>query len=120
MNPEAVRFSCRVSPRREPNSRFRMMGVITLSGGTMGRRFSIFGGRGSNSIVAVTVETGATFRAGAPQALFQAPLRNLSSSRTVFVLSPDGQRILANQLLEESIRTPITVVANWDAELNKK
>ena len=85
-----------------------------------GKELFYFGGRGSNSIVAVTVETGATFRAGAPQALFQAPLRNLSSSRTVFVLSPDGQRILANQLLEESIRTPITVVANWDAELNKK
>jgi hypothetical protein len=45
---------------------------------------------------------------------------NVPFDRTVFVLSPDGQRILVNQLLEESNRTPITVVANWEAELKKK
>jgi eukaryotic-like serine/threonine-protein kinase len=79
-----------------------------------GKELFYFGG--SDSIVAVPVETGAAFRAGARQTLFRVP----ASSRTLFVLSPDGQRILVNQLLEESIRTPITVVANWDAEINKK
>jgi eukaryotic-like serine/threonine-protein kinase len=74
---------------------------------------------GSNSVVAVPVETGEEFRAGAPQSLFQVPMLNMSGYRTVFVLSPDGQRILVNQP-RESIRTPITVVANWDTELNKK
>jgi serine/threonine protein kinase len=74
----------------------------------------------SNHIVAVPVETGATFRAGAPQALFSVATGSLSGSRSVFALSSDGQRILVNQLLEESNRTPISVVANWDAELNKK
>jgi Tol biopolymer transport system component len=76
---------------------------------------------GSNSVVAVPVETGTTFRAGAPRALFPVRLHmNVPFDRTVFVLSPDGQRILVNQLLEESSRTPITVVANWEAELKKK
>jgi eukaryotic-like serine/threonine-protein kinase len=76
---------------------------------------------GSGGIVAVPVETGATFRAGAPQVLFQVPLLNLTAQpRTVFALSSDGQRILVNHLLEESNRTPITVVANWEAELKKK
>jgi len=76
---------------------------------------------GSNSVVAVPVETGTTFRAGAPRALFPVRLHmNVSFDRTVFVLSPDGQRIIVNQLLEESSRTPITVVANWEAELKKK
>jgi eukaryotic-like serine/threonine-protein kinase len=76
---------------------------------------------GSDSIVAVPVETGATFRAAARQTLFRVPrLPNLASSRTVFVLSPDGQRILVNQLLEESNQTPVSVVANWDAELKKQ
>jgi Tol biopolymer transport system component len=75
---------------------------------------------GSHSIVAVPVETGAAFRAGAPQTLFQVPLPNLAGARTVFGLSPDGQRSLVNQLLEEPNRTPVTVVANWDAELKKK
>ena len=79
-----------------------------------GKELFYFGGK--DSIVAVPVETGAAFRAGARQTLFRVP----ASSRTLFVLSPDGQRILVNQLLEESIRTPITVVADWDAELNNK
>ena len=83
-----------------------------------GKELFYFGG--SNYIVAVPVETGATFRAGAPQALFSVATRSLSGSRSVFALSSDGQRILVNQLLEESNRTPISVVANWDAELNKK
>jgi dipeptidyl aminopeptidase/acylaminoacyl peptidase len=83
-----------------------------------GKELFYFGA--SKSIVAVPVETGTTFRAGAPQTLFQVPLPNLAGSRTVFVVLPDGQRILVNQLLEESNRTPITVVANWDAELKKK
>jgi serine/threonine protein kinase len=74
----------------------------------------------SNSIVAVSVETGATFRAGAPQALFSVATGGMSGSRSIFALSSDGQRILVNQLLEEFNRTPISVVANWDAELNKK
>ena len=74
----------------------------------------------SNSIVAVSVEGGTTFRAGAPQTLFQVPLLNMTGFRTVFALSPDGQRILVNQFLEESNRTPVSVVANWTAELTKK
>jgi len=83
-----------------------------------GKELFYFGG--SNSIVAVSVETGTTFRAGAPQALFSVAAGSLSGSRSLFALSSDGQRILVNQLLEESKRTPISVVANWDAELNKK
>lgn len=76
---------------------------------------------GSNGIVAVPVESEVTFRASTPQTLFQVParLRNTSGSPK-FALSPDGQRILVNQLLEESTRTPITVVANWDVELKKR
>jgi hypothetical protein len=83
-----------------------------------GKELFYFGG--NSSVVAVSVEAGTTFRVGRPQTLFQVPLRTWSGSRTVFVLSQDGQRILVNQLLEESSRTSITVVANWDAELNKK
>jgi hypothetical protein len=54
--------------------------------------------------VAVPVDTGATFRAGAPNVLFHMPLTNLAGSRTVFGLSPDGQRILVNQLVEGTNR----------------
>jgi eukaryotic-like serine/threonine-protein kinase len=83
-----------------------------------GKELFYFGA--SDSIVAVPVETGAKFRAGAPYALFHVSLPNLGGFRTVFGLSPDGQRILVNQLLEGTSRTPVSVVANWDAELNKK
>jgi Tol biopolymer transport system component len=78
-----------------------------------GKELFYFGG--SNRIVAVPVETKLTFRAGTPQTLFQARLRSTTGSPK-FVISPDGQRLLVNQLLEESTRRPITVVANWDAE----
>jgi hypothetical protein len=72
--------------------------------------------------VAVSAETGATFRASAPKPLFQVHLgnTNLGGSRTEFVLSPDDQRIFVNQLLEESTRAPITVIINWAAELKEK
>ena len=76
---------------------------------------------GSNSIVAVPVETGATFRAGVPQTLFQVPLANSATQpRAVFAIPAGEQRILVNQVLEESNRTPITVVVNWAAELKRK
>jgi hypothetical protein len=51
---------------------------------------------------------------------FQCQQSALSGSCSVFALSSDGQRMQVNQLLEESNRTPISVVAKWDAELNKK
>ncbi len=75
-----------------------------------------------NKIMAVPVESGAGFRAGVPQALFPAPVRGfiVTGSRTEISVSRDGQKILVNALQEESIRAPITVVANWDGELRKK
>ena len=74
-----------------------------------------------NKIMAVPVESGASFRAGVPQALFPARVRGfiVTGSRTEISVLRDGQKILVNALQEESIRAPITVVANWTSELKK-
>jgi len=83
-----------------------------------GKELLYFGPNGS--ITSVPVETGATFRAGAPQILFQVPPPNTSNGpRTVFVLAHDG-RILVNRGVEDANRREITVVASWEAELKKK
>jgi hypothetical protein len=55
--------------------------------------------------------------------IFAAKMPSLFCGRIAdpFQLCNDfSGRILVNQLLEESKRTPISVVANWDAELNRK
>jgi len=77
---------------------------------------------GTNStIIAMAVETGATFRAGASQLLFQVPPPDTSNApRSVFVLDRDGQRILVNRGVSDSSRKEITVLTNWEAELTKK
>jgi dipeptidyl aminopeptidase/acylaminoacyl peptidase len=41
-------------------------------------------------------------------------------ARPEYDVSPDGQRFLVNTLVGESSDTPITVVVNWTAALNKK
>lgn len=55
----------------DPNSRFQTAGEIHLSSGGDGRELLYFGPNGS--ITSVPVETGATFRPGASQVLFQVP-----------------------------------------------
>jgi hypothetical protein len=75
----------------------------------------------NSSITSVPVETGATFRAGASQTLFQVPSPDTSNApRSVFVLGRDGQRVLVNRGVSDSSRKEITVLANWEAELTKK
>jgi len=51
---------------------------------------------------------------GRPQALFQAPVvADLSTYRSQFVPSRDGQRFLVDAADPASSREPITVLVNW-------
>lgn len=74
-----------------------------------------------NKIMSVPVEAGSEFNAGIPQIMFQLPLQNffLNGSRTQLGITSDGQKILVNARKEENAKTPIIVVANWNAELKK-
>ena len=65
-----------------------------------------------------------TLEPGAPMALFQArlatganiPLGALSTAQ--YAVAPDG-RFLMNVALNDTAASPITVVLNWDAEMNR-
>jgi serine/threonine protein kinase len=71
-------------------------------------------------IMAVPVTTGANFDAGVPAALFQANPREMvaTSERFAYDVSQDGQRFLINTQLKSAL-TPMSVVVDWTASLNK-
>jgi eukaryotic-like serine/threonine-protein kinase len=69
-------------------------------------------------LMAVRVGPGPSF--GAPTELFQARVAGgVSSQRTHYVSSRDGQRFLINTPAGEPPTVPITVVLNWTAALKK-
>jgi serine/threonine protein kinase/Tol biopolymer transport system component len=78
----------------------------------------------NRKIMAVPTELSSTFHAGAPEALFEAPIdmNGIEDSSARFVFSPDGQRVLvvAHAGEEKGASSGICVVSNWPATLLKK
>jgi Tol biopolymer transport system component len=73
-------------------------------------------------LMAVDVkENGSTFEAAAPKELFALRLQTvgLPGPRNFFIVGADGQRFLVASVPEERIKTPITVVLNWTADLRR-
>src|SRR5262245_21573823 len=71
-------------------------------------------------VMAVDVKLeGSTFEAGVPKVLFQTHVISYPNPRNVYDASADGQRFLIITTPEEVTTTPITVVANWTADLNR-
>ena len=69
--------------------------------------------RGLDSrVMSVPVETGATFTAGVPQALFDAHFQP-GQRRNTFLATRDGQKFLILSPLGKDRITPVTVVVNW-------
>jgi hypothetical protein len=69
--------------------------------------------------MAVSVGPGPTF--GIPKPLFQTRVpAGVAANYTHHVPSRDGQRFLVNTQTSDPSPSPITVVANWTAALNKK
>jgi eukaryotic-like serine/threonine-protein kinase len=64
-----------------------------------------------NRIVAVAVKIGATFEAGAPKELFSVSTTGLIYVRHHYSVSPDGQRFLVNQRVDDSPQT--VLLQNW-------
>ena len=68
--------------------------------------------------MAVSVGAGQTF--DVPKLLFQTRVpEGITSRRTHYVPSRDGQRFLVNTQNLDASPSPITVVLNWQAELKK-
>jgi len=79
----------------------------------------------NRKLMAVETQLNPTFHAGPPQPLFDAPIsmKGIGDSRSRFAVSPDGQRVLVVTDLAErssSSGSPIQVVLNWPAALEKK
>jgi len=69
-------------------------------------------------LMAVPVGPGPSF--GAPRVLFQTRVQpGVTTNRTHYVPSRDGRRFLVNTQNADAPATPITVVMNWAARLNK-
>jgi Tol biopolymer transport system component len=101
--------------------------LISNGGGTEprwrgdGKELFYFSGR---KLMAVDVAATASFQAGVPKVLFEAPISNGTSfgntgSRHHWDVTADGKRFLINTDAIENNSAPINVVLNWTATLKK-
>jgi serine/threonine protein kinase/Tol biopolymer transport system component len=99
--------------------------LVSTGGGSQprwrhdGKELFFFSGGGK--LMAVDVTTGATFKAGVPHLLFQAPIfgSGISSEILRWDVTSDGQSFLINTVPEENVSAPITIVLNWQSALKK-
>jgi len=66
---------------------------------------------------AVVNGAGSAFEVGALRSLFET--RPTTQARSMYDVSPDGQRFLVNMLVDDVAAAPITLVVNWPALLKK-
>ena len=71
------------------------------------------------TLMAVSVESGSSFSAGAPEMLFQGSYPAPNAGRGLYDVSPDGQRFLMIKGDERSTAQNLTVVLNWHEELKR-
>jgi Tol biopolymer transport system component len=69
------------------------------------------------TLMAVEVQTGSAFEAGAPKPLFRTQIRSTDTG-SQYDVSADGQRFLINTIVPEE-QSAITVVQNWTAGLKQ-
>ncbi len=72
-------------------------------------------------LMAVAVTAGASFEAGLPTVLFQTHRRQPVSAQDFFSydVSGDGQRFLIATRVDEANSAPLTVLLNWNSEMEK-
>ena len=72
-------------------------------------------------LYSVPYKSGSTFEAGQPTVLFttRRPQTGLTDERNNYLISPDGQRFLLNNLVEEAVSSPLIVTMNWEADMKR-
>ena len=70
------------------------------------------------TLMAVPIDTTGRFDAGTPQALFPTAAPRFNTGR-VYAVTKDGQRFLVNARPQQASGTPLTVVVNWMAAIQK-
>jgi len=76
--------------------------------------------RSGNRLMAVSVQTDPTFRAGRPEVLFQGPFQSAPNPAGLqfYDISPDGERFLMTKAAVQEAGQ-INVVLNWFEELKR-
>jgi Tol biopolymer transport system component len=75
--------------------------------------------RHGDALMAVPVETGATFHAGKPHRLFSGAFRG-ESQESAFDVAPDGRRFVMIKSDQAAGLRQLNVVQNWLDELKQK
>jgi eukaryotic-like serine/threonine-protein kinase len=72
-------------------------------------------------LMATTVKLGASFESMMPVPLFQTRRRQKISSQDIFTyaISEDGNKFLFNTLMDQRETPPLSIIRNWNAELEK-
>lgn len=70
-------------------------------------------------LMSVPVKTGARIETGTPRELFQTPIANVQLNIDQYDVTADGQRFLVLAPTNNARQTPITVVVNWMAGLER-
>jgi hypothetical protein len=72
-------------------------------------------------MMAVSVSAGATFTAGPPRQLFEAPFTGATANVRGYDVTPDGQRFLLVQQLDRLPQRPahLVLVQNWLDEVKR-
>ena len=114
---ESGRSEAYVTAFPGPGERIRVS-----TGGAQSPRWSrdgreLFYLSGDRRLMSVAVRTAPSLELGAPQALFDVPGK---WSWSTFDVSPDGKRFLAVVPEVVANELPLSVVANWTAEVEKK
>ena len=87
-----------------------MVCTFSLSKPVGVKRSAVFG--------AVDVELGTTIDSGSPRMLFDTGL-DIDPVYSQYLVHPNGQKFLLAKPAAEQTSRPITVVLNWQAQLNK-
>ncbi len=70
-------------------------------------------------LMAVPVESGESFEAGAAVSLFEFRGGSSAISSAAYAVTGDGQRFLLNAIVESEAAAPLTVALNWTADLKR-
>jgi eukaryotic-like serine/threonine-protein kinase len=74
----------------------------------------------THQLMAVEMDLASGGRIGSPQPLFRAPVwGDLSTYRSQYLVSPDGQRFLVDAFQFDNSRDSLNVIVNWVALLNR-
>ena len=118
---ESARSQVYVVPFPGPGSKYQ----ISTEGGQQPRwrrdGKELFFLSPDEKLMAVSVRAGANLEFDEPTVLFRTRAREPLSSEEAFTydVSPDGQRFLINVNPEQSNPSPVNIVFNWTAELQK-